>query len=87
MPVIPAQLSRPFGGFASHFNDINEQTLSLSRPSSARRLADKLIEASQGEAAALRRLRDRWQPGDDSLLEAVASQAGGLRRRSEGSGG
>ena len=70
----PGAAQQAFRGFASHFNDINEQTLSLSRPSSARRLADKLIEASQGEAAALRRLRDRWQPGADSLLEAVASK-------------
>ena len=70
----PSAAQQAFRGFASHFNDVNEQTLSLSRPSSVRGLADKLIEASQGEAAALRRLRDRWQPGDDSLLEAVASK-------------
>ncbi len=70
----PSAAQQAFRGFASHFNDVNEETLSLSRPSSARGLADKLIEASQGEAAALRRLRDRWQPGDASLLEAVASK-------------
>ena len=70
----PSAAQQAFRGFASHFNDVNEETLVLSRPSSARGLADKLIEASQGEAAALRRLRDRWQPGDNSLLEAVASK-------------
>ena len=70
----PSAAQQAFRGFASHFNDVNEQTLSLSRPSSARGLADQLIEASQGEAAGLRRLRDRWQPGDNSLLEAVASK-------------
>ncbi len=70
----PSAAQQAFRGFASHFNDVNEETLALSRPSSARGLADQLIEASQGEAAALRRLRDRWQPGDNSLLEAVASK-------------
>ncbi len=55
----PSAAQQAFRGFASHFNDVNEETLVLSRPSSARGLADKLIEASQGEAAALRRLRDR----------------------------
>ena len=70
----PSAAQQAFRGFASQFNDVNEQTLSLSRPSGARGLADKLIEASQGEAAAWRRLRDRWQPGDASLLETVSSQ-------------
>ena len=74
MPVIPARPGRAFQGFAGQFNDVNEVTLSLSRPSSVRGLADKLIEASQEEAAALRRLRDGWQPGDTLLLEAVASK-------------
>ena len=70
----PSAAQQAFRGFASNFNDVNEQTLSLSRPTGTRGLADKLIEASQGEAAALRRLRDRWQPGNDSLLEAVATK-------------
>ena len=70
----PSAAQQAFRGFASKFNDVNEQTLSLSRPSSVRGSLDQLIEASQGEASALRRLRDRWQPGDTSLLEAVASQ-------------
>ena len=70
----PSAAQQAFRGFASQFNDVNEQSLSFSRPSSARGLADKLIKASQGEAAAWRRLRDRWQPGDASLLEAVASK-------------
>ena len=74
VPCDPSAAQQAFRGFASQFNDVNEQTLSLSRPSGVRGLADKLIKASQGEAAALRRLRDRWQPGNDSLLEAVASQ-------------
>ena len=47
------------------------RALGLSRPSNVRTLADKLIEASQKEGAALRRLRDRWQPDDTSLFEAV----------------
>lgn len=60
-----------FRGFASDFNDIPEQALGLSRPSSLRVVADKLIQASQEEAAALRRLRDRWQPDDTSLFGSV----------------
>ena len=69
----PSAAREAFRGFARDFSDVNEQTLSLSRPSGVRGVADKLIEASQEEARALRRLRDRWQPGDTSLLEAVAS--------------
>ena len=70
----PSAARQAFQGFAGQFNDVKEKTLSLSRPSGVRGLADKLIEASQEEAAALRRLRDNWQPGDTLLLEAVASK-------------
>ena len=70
----PSAAQQAFRDFASRFTVVNEQTLSLSRPSSVRGLADQLIEASQEEAGALRRLRDRWQPGVASLLEAVASK-------------
>ena len=73
-PAIAAAARQAFRDFASQFNRVNEDTLALSRPSGARGLADKLIEVSQEEAAAFRRLRDRWQPGNALLLEAVASK-------------
>lgn len=60
-----------FRGFAGDFNEVPAKALGLPRPSSLRTVTDKLIEASQGEGAALRRLRDRWQPGDTSLSEGV----------------
>lgn len=67
----PGAAQAAFRGFASDYNDVPAKVLALPRPSSLRTVADKLIEASQEEAAALRRLRDRWQPDDTSLLEAV----------------
>ena len=60
--------------FASDFNEITVQARNLSRPSGARSIADQLIEAANKEGAALRRLRDRWQPDDTSLFEAVATE-------------
>ncbi len=67
----PSAARAAYREFASDFNDVPKKVLALRRPSSLRTVADQLIEASQGEGAALRRLRDRWQPDDTSLLEAV----------------
>ena len=63
-----------FRGLAGDFDKITRQAGGLPRASVTRDLADQLIEAAGNEATALRRLRDRWQPEDTSLFEAVASQ-------------
>jgi hypothetical protein len=57
--------------FAGDFNEITVQARNLPRPPSGRELADGLIAAAEKEGAALRQLRDNWQPGNTALFEAV----------------
>lgn len=60
--------------FAASFGSITDSARNLLRTSSTRELADMLITAADAEGAAFRELRDRWQPGNISLLEAVELQ-------------
>ena len=57
--------------FAASFSAITQSARSLPRTSSTRELAGMLIAAANADEAAFRQLRDRWQPGNVSLLEAV----------------
>jgi hypothetical protein len=57
--------------FAGDFNEITVQARNLPRPPVARELADGLIAAAEKEGAALRQLRDNWQPENTALFEAV----------------
>ena len=57
--------------FAADFAAVTGQARNLPRGPRARDLADLLIQAAELEAAALRQLRDRWQPGSIALFEAV----------------
>ena len=57
--------------FAATFASITDTARNLPRASATREMADLLISASLAEEAAFRQLRDRWQPGNISLLEAV----------------
>ena len=57
--------------FAVAFNAVTEQAGDITRAQSARELADLLIGAAEAEAAALRQLRDHWQPGNTALFEQV----------------
>ena len=57
--------------FAASFAAITESARNLPRTSSSKQLADLLIAAVNAEETAFRQLRDRWQPGNISLLEAV----------------
>lgn len=57
--------------FAVEFKAVTEQARSLPRAPLTKDLADSLITAAQDEEAALRELRDRWQPNSVSLFELV----------------
>ena len=57
--------------FAASFASITDNARNLPRASVTQEMADLLISASLAEEAAFRQLRDRWQPGNVSLLEAV----------------
>ncbi len=50
-------------GFSGGFSGVSQAANGLSRHPSVRDMSDRLIEAAQKEEAALRRLRDNWQPG------------------------
>lgn len=57
--------------FAVAFNAVTKPARDITRAQSTRELADLLITAAEGEAAALRQLRDHWQPGNVALFEQV----------------
>ena len=58
-------------GLASDAAGISSLALDLPRSADTRALADLLVEASEGEETAFRRLSIQWQPGTVSLFEAV----------------
>jgi hypothetical protein len=58
-------------GFGGDFSDITEQARDLPGEGIARDLPIKAVEAATMEEAALRQLRDNWQPGNVALLEQV----------------
>ncbi len=60
--------------FAVSFNAVTEQARDLTRGSTSGELADLLITAAEEEEAALRQLRDHWQPNNVSLFENVEQQ-------------
>ena len=55
--------------FAGSFTSITQSARELTRASSSRDLADRLIEAAQAEENALRQLRDQWQPLDTASAQ------------------
>ena len=73
----PSAAQESLQGFAASFKEVTEQARNLPRKTSTKELADLLIPAVEAEEAAFRALRDRWQPGNVSLFEAVE------QRRSE----
>jgi hypothetical protein len=66
-----ASAEEAFRGFASDASAISVQAGDLPRWADVRDLADKLVDAAGAEEAVLRRLRDRWQPGNTALFEEV----------------
>ena len=77
-------------GFSGDFNAVSRAAAGLSRHPSVRGMSDQLIEAARQEEAALRRLRDTWQPGEPGPApeaEAVVlhlATAGRRQRRKQG---
>ncbi len=65
----PSSARETFQGFTASMIGITQQTTKLPRTASTKELADLLIPAAEAEEAAFRQLRDRWQPGNVSLLE------------------
>ncbi len=70
--------------FAVSFNNVTEQARELPRASHTRELADMLIAAAEGEAAAFRQLRDRWQPNNVALFEVVETRRSETGRAQKG---
>ena len=65
-------------GFSGDFSAVSRAAAGLSRHPSVRGMSDQLIEAARQEEAALRRLRDTWQPGESGPApESVSSSFGG----------
>lgn len=67
-PCTPGAVQSSLAGFAGNFGQITEATRALPRPAIIRELADDLIKAAEQEEAALRLLRDTWQPGTSNNL-------------------
>ena len=67
----PSSVRDALRDFAVEFKAVTEQARSLPRAPLTRDLADSLITAAEDEEAALRELRDRWQPNSVSLFELV----------------
>ena len=68
----PGAMQGSLTDFTMSFNEVTGAAQGLSRGKTSSELADLLIEAAQEEEAALRQLRDRWQPGNIALFESVA---------------
>ena len=60
--------------FAADFAEITRQARDLPGKGLARELPDNVILAATGEEASLRMLRDKWQPGNPTLLENVQTE-------------
>ena len=62
-------------GFSGDFSAVSRAAQGLSRHPSVRGMSDQLIEAARQEEAALRRLRDTWQPGESGPAPEAASSS------------
>lgn len=63
--------------FASDFAEITEQARDLPGTGIARELPDNVILAATTEETSLRMLRDKWQPGNPTLLENAQAERSG----------
>ena len=70
----PTTMTKALSGFAIGFSAVTEDARDLTRTKTTGEFADKLITAAEKEETAFRQLRDRWQPGNVSLFEAVEEQ-------------
>ncbi|MCE2500500.1 MAG: hypothetical protein J4G13_06515 [Dehalococcoidia bacterium] len=68
---LPSSMHQALNGFAIEFNGVTERARNLTRNQTTGELADIVIAAAEEEEAAYRQLRDRWQPNNVALFEAV----------------
>ncbi len=71
---LPSSMHQALNGFAIEFNGVTERARNLTRSQTTGELADVVIAAAEEEEAAYRQLRDRWQPNNVALFEAVETQ-------------
>ena len=79
-----SSLAVSLGEFAGRFVDITEAARGLPRDAFVRELADIVVLAAEKEEAAIRVLRDTWEPDDSRVFGQVdtqRSEASGLRRQ------
>ena len=57
--------------FAATYGGIEDEVRGLSRFAQVRALTDNLVDATEGEARAVRALRDGWTPEDASVFETL----------------
>ena len=70
--------------FAASFTQVAKGARKLPRTATTKELADLLIRAADVEEAAIRQLRDRWQPGNISMFETVeAGRTGAARAQNQ----
>ena len=67
----PIAAQEALQGFAASFKDVTRQVRNLPASTATKKLDDLLITAAETEETAYRQLRDRWQPNNVSLFEAV----------------
>lgn len=79
----PSAAQEALQEFAASFKSLTSQARNLPRTAGAKELADLLIPAVEAEEAAYRQLRDRWQPGNVSLFEAVEQKRAEAARAQE----
>lgn len=63
--------------FTASFSRVAEGARKLPRTATTKELADVLITAADVEEADIRQMRDRWQPGNISLIESVEAERAG----------
>ncbi len=82
----PSSMEDALKEFAVEFKTVTEQARNLPRAPLTKDLANSLISAAEDEEAALRELRDRWQPNTVSLFELVEvrrTEAGAAQKSAE----
>ncbi len=71
---------RALDGFAARANQITQGTLKLPRQAVLRDLADQVNQASEKQEAAMRQLRDGWQPANPASYETVEAEGAAAAR-------
>ena len=73
-PCAPSSVEVTLRRFAATIDSVATKARALPRSAGVAELADKLIDATENEAEAVRQLRDAWQPDDPTVFEAVDTE-------------